>query len=128
MIDKSKGWVAVDLDGTLAKWVKWSGPSKIGEPVPSMVKRVRDLLAQGYEVRIFTARMSGPMDEQQQVQEAVQRWTKKHVGTPLKATCKKDYAMIALYDDLAVGVEQNTGKLLGPEPTHFTVMPELIKS
>ncbi len=53
-------WKAVDLDGTLVKYVrgKWQGPLVFGEPIPEMVERVRRWLAAGEDVRIFTARVS----------------------------------------------------------------------
>jgi len=50
------GWVAMDFDGTLAKYEKWEGPTVIGDPVVPMVKLVQEKLAAGEEVRIFTAR------------------------------------------------------------------------
>ena len=36
-----KGWIGVDLDGTLAMYDGWVGVSHIGEPVPAMLQRVR---------------------------------------------------------------------------------------
>lgn len=55
------GWIGVDLDGTLAHYDGWKGADHIGAPVPAMVERVKAWLANGREVRIFTARIS-PMD------------------------------------------------------------------
>jgi hypothetical protein len=54
------GWIGVDLDGTLAKYGRWAGPLEIGEPIAPMVARVRQWLAEGKEVRIFTARVAVP--------------------------------------------------------------------
>ena len=108
------GWIGVDLDRTIAK--HWEGdyhPTKIGEPVPLMVERVRQWLAQGIEVRIFTARMSDP-EWQADVLRAIGDWTEEVVGTRLKATCRKDYAMIEFWDDRARQVIPDTGVLVGP--------------
>lgn len=46
----------MDLDGTLAEYHGWNGG--IGKPIPGMVRRVKAWLAEGLEVRIFTARVS----------------------------------------------------------------------
>lgn len=51
------GWIGVDFDGTLAKYGKYVSPTHCGEPVPAMVARVKRWLADGREVRIFTARV-----------------------------------------------------------------------
>src|SRR5207344_2652938 len=53
----SEGWIGVDLDGTLAYYDQWRGPEHIGEPVPAMLERVQRWLAEGKDVRIFTARV-----------------------------------------------------------------------
>lgn len=109
-----RGWVGVDLDGTLAKYEGWQGPTHIGEPVPAMVERVQRWLAEGIEVRVFTARMSDPSAEvRRDVAIAIQDWTLRHVGASLRATCLKDFAMLELWDDRAVQVEPNTGRPIG---------------
>lgn len=51
------GWIGVDLDGTLAMYDGFKGPEHIGDPVPKMLERVKKWLAEGREVRIFTARV-----------------------------------------------------------------------
>ncbi|MEB3212418.1 MAG: hypothetical protein VKL39_13750 [Leptolyngbyaceae bacterium] len=69
------GWIAMDLDGTLVKYDKWVSAGHIGEPVVPMVKRVQDFLAEGREVRIFTARcwpLVLPLDVSQR--EAIEKW------------------------------------------------------
>lgn len=35
-----KGWIGVDLDGTLAHYEGWKGVEHIGEPIPAMVERI----------------------------------------------------------------------------------------
>lgn len=125
------GWIGVDLDGTLARYDGWKGPTHIGEPVPAMLARVKHWLAQGLEVRIFTARVTGidwPGDrvtgeerkraterygEAQAAKAAIEAWCLQHLGKALTITNVKDYAMLTLYDDRAVQVEQNTGRIIG---------------
>lgn len=116
-----RGWIGVDLDGTLAHYAGWVGPDHIGEPVPRMVARVRDWLALGIEVRIVTARAAGTDDKvpesamrdspdfaQHQI-KLIEAWCEKHIGARLPVTAQKDYAMMELWDDRAVQVVKNTG-------------------
>jgi len=98
-------WIGVDLDGTLAKHGGWKGSDNIGEPVPAMKARVMEWLRNGVEVRIFTARAAIP----EQV-APVQAWCREHLGVALQVTNVKDFGMIELWDDRAVGVELNTGR------------------
>ena len=57
-MNEPKGYIAVDLDGTLAFYDHWRGVEHVGEPIPAMVQRVRQWLSEGKDVRIFTARVS----------------------------------------------------------------------
>ena len=52
MTATAPGWIGVDLDGTLSTHDGW-GDGSIGEPVPAMVQRVREWLAEGREVRML---------------------------------------------------------------------------
>ncbi|MCD4742966.1 MAG: hypothetical protein K8R67_10880 [Desulfobacteraceae bacterium] len=105
-----KGWIGVDLDGTLA-WHDANTPMiSIGEPVPLMLKRVKHMVKQGYRVKIFTARAQ---DSEQILM--IRKWLKKNGLPALEITNIKDYNMIKLFDDRAVQVERNTGKLILPE-------------
>ena len=116
---KENSWIGVDLDGTLAVYERWGEPHDIGEPIMPMVERVRQWLEDGWEVRVVTARVdesSHPPDEIKVVTEAIANWTEKYCGKRLVATSRKDFAMAYLYDDRAVQVEPNTGRILGVEP------------
>lgn len=128
----SKGaWIGVDLDGTLAEYDGWKGPTHIGNPIPKMVNRVKRWLAEGHEVRIFTARVShdGTAERMIQAQEAmyaIRDWVMQHINAELAITCVKDYGMVELWDDRCVQVMANTGLQMGcstrelddpPEPT-----------
>lgn len=111
----SKGWIGVDLDGTLAEYKEFKGETSIGPPVPLMVARVKKWLAEGKEVRIFTARVAKP-DNEEAVHQAIHLWSVLHLGKQLRVTCKKDHKMTELWDDRAKQVIPNTGKLVeGPE-------------
>lgn len=99
-----RNWIGVDLDGTLAYFEGWNGFDDIGDPIPGMKARVLDWIAQGYQVKIFTARASAPEGI-----EPVKRWLEKNGFPPLEITASKDFGMIELWDDRAIQVVANTG-------------------
>ena len=104
------GWIGVDLDGTLAVYDGWVSADHIGEPVPEMVSLVRNLLAKGEEVRIFTARVS--VEHEKAISKlAIEKWSEEHLGYVLPITCCKDFMMDTLYDDRCYRVERNTGRI-----------------
>lgn len=108
-----QGWIAVDLDGTLAEYGSWKGMEHIGPPIPRMVARVRRWLAEGREVRIFTARVSARSPAERSAAVLIIRdWCRTHIGVALEVTHEKDFACVELWDDRAVAVEQNTGRAL----------------
>lgn len=116
-----------DLDGTLAIYDGWVSETHIGPPVPriypdvpSPVERAQEYIRQGWEVRIFTARVAGlnpGVHDQRAVFDAIEAWCERYIGQKLPITCQKDYDVVVLFDDRAVGVEKNTGRLWGPLPT-----------
>lgn len=115
------GWIGVDLDGTLAHYEGWQGVEHIGAPVPAMVARVRRWLADGREVRIFTARVYSDGSEARDKDVAVaakyiRDWCQEHLGYVLPITCVKDFGMIELWDDRAVRVVMNQGQPCCKEP------------
>lgn len=119
-------WTGVDLDGTLAVYKGWKGPTHIGEPIPKMVDRVVQWISEGKLVKIMTARVCpdgrGNPYEVQQCEKAIQAWCQKHIIPKLPlhlrepwpieipVTYKKDFEMVELWDDRAVQVEMNTGR------------------
>lgn len=109
------GWVAFDLDGTIAYEDGWKGEDYIGPPIERSIIRVKQKLAEGKEVRILTARASvwGRSEERRQKNiRLIQEWCKEHIGIPLEVTAEKDYLMEELYDDRCHRVEHNTGIVL----------------
>lgn len=106
----SRGWIGFDLDGTLAHYdsADFGSGGHIGKPIEPMVELAKTYLANGYEVRIVTARAAAPYWI-----APINEWCKKHLGQVLTITDRKDFAMLLLYDDRAVAVETNTGKTAG---------------
>ena len=108
-----KHWV-FDLDGTLAEYDGiWHGPWHIGKPIKPMIDRIHSWIADGYEVRIFTARVSGEETDARVAEKFIHKWLTEHLGFELRVTCQKDYSMIELWDDRAVQVKMNTGEPVG---------------
>lgn len=100
-----RGWIGVDLDGTLTTWTTWTAPDVIGEPIKEMCDRVRWWLKEGLGVKIFTARASC-----WESNEVIQAFCLDQFGTVLEITDRKDHQMVEMWDDRAVRVERNTGR------------------
>ena len=100
------GWIAVDLDGTLAESAP---PPSIGKPVPAMVDRVKAWLADGEDVRIFTARGF----EKDADRKRIESWCEKAIGQVLPITNVKHAGVREIWDDKAVRVKKDEG-----EPMH----------
>jgi hypothetical protein len=125
-----RGWIGVDLDGCLAEY-HGETAFEIGAPVPLMVERVKQWLREGKRVKIMTARCDGgkvalAMGDQRgvayqdtdRILDTIRAWCREHIGQELEITNQKDYGMICLWDDRAITVEHNTGRILtfGVEP------------
>jgi len=111
-----RGWIGVDLDGTLAEYSGWVSPWHVGEPIPLMVNRVKKWLVSGRDVRIMTARVSRPATEATgqsvaQLEEPIKKWCVEVFGVELPVTSEKDIHMAVLYDDRCVRIESNTGRV-----------------
>jgi len=103
-------WIGVDLDGTLAMYDEWRGPTHIGQPIPRMMDRVRVWLARGRNVKIVTARVAPNNECAEQGRAAIRAWLDRHGLSKLEITHGKDHKMIELWDDRAVQVIPNTGE------------------
>ena len=115
-------WIGFDLDGTLAKYDGWKGIEHIGAPVTSMVLVAKLLHKLGKKIKILTARVA-PGDgndegdtDASKAKAYVEKWCEKNLGFIPEITYVKDASMVALFDDRAVAVEQNKGKVLGGWP------------
>ncbi len=120
----ARGWIAVDLDGTLAHYTGWKGATHVGAPIPVMVERVKGWLAEGRDVRIFTARVSSDGTaardaDASAARGAIEGWCIRHLGRELPITNVKDWSMTELWDDRAITVEQNTGRMIGERQGRF---------
>ena len=109
----SKGWIGVDLDGTLAYYESF-GDGSIGAPIKPMIRRIKHYLKQGKDIRILTARVANDFGDGEAIL-LIQRWCKEHLGKSLPITCSKDYHMYMLLDDRSVQVIPNKGILVREE-------------
>lgn len=107
----SEGWIGIDLDGTLAEYLGWQGMGHIGEPIAPMVERVKAWLAEGKDVRIFTARVcsSQSQEDLDVFLREYTRWCFQVFGRQLPVTSEKDWKMIKLWDDRCVQIMPNIG-------------------
>lgn len=115
------GWTGVDLDKTLARYD--GDIHSVGDPIAPMVERVKKWLAEGREVRIVTARVSGHDHAEQR--EMIQQWCEVHLGCRLPVTCTKDFEMRELWDDRAVQVMPDTGLRIGQSFTRAAARERL---
>jgi len=99
-------YVAFDLDGTLAEYHGWS--DEIGSPIKPMVDLLMQYVNRGVRVKIFTARAN----QSEQI-NIIKQWLSNNNLPDLEITCTKDYLMDHFYDDRAIRVEYNTGRILG---------------
>ncbi len=110
---ETSGWIGVDLDGTLAVEDRdWrTAEHTIGDPLPLMVTRVKGWLAEGKDVRIFTARV-GPGNDVEAQRTRINNWCWTHLEAELPVTATKDYGMFELWDDRCVQMQTNTGQTI----------------
>lgn len=103
------GWIAIDLDGTLASYDPRHGVEQVGRAIPGMIDRVKQWLQAGYEVRVFTARAA---DET--LIPPVQEWLIANSLPALAVTNCRDKQLLQIWDDRAIQVETNTGEVITP--------------
>jgi len=101
--------IAIDLDGTLAYYDGYKGPTHIGKPIKNMIERVKKLIDDGNTIKIFTARAN----DKESI-PAIKKWCLEYLGKELDVTNVKEKDFAMFIDDRAVAVEKNTGKLLSP--------------
>ncbi|MFH2110403.1 MAG: capsular biosynthesis protein [Candidatus Bathyarchaeota archaeon] len=107
------GTICFDLDGVLAEYDGWRGPSHIGKPIPEgvdLAKRLREL---GFQIIIFTCRLNGqwPGVDYQKIKRQVEEWLDAH-GVPYDRVATqvdgKPFAD-AYVDDRAIHFPANRG-------------------
>lgn len=119
---KREVW-AVDLDQTLAEYsegdIEKFGHDHIGAPIEAMVERIKDALAKGIEVFIFTARITPSDDSFEQWLEAtksyesVLNYCRQNLGVELPITNIKLRCFSRFIDDKGDQVVPNTGVSVG---------------
>lgn len=106
-------WYGFDLDGTIAdNSLHTFGFGTIGKPIKPMCNQMKRLHRQGYDVRIFTARLSdvGKTRRQQaRIKDHIWQWCDVNLGFRPPIVDRKDASMEALYDDRAKQVVRNKG-------------------
>lgn len=106
-------WIACDLDHVLSFYDRWRGRTHIGKPIPAMVQRIKDHLAKGDVVIIFTSRVADPSKpDHAEVLAAIHKWCEEHIGERLLVSATKHNWYSVIYDDAAIRVERNTGALI----------------
>ncbi len=98
---------AVDLDRTLAFHHSGMGTRVIGKPIPGMLEQVRDWIAEGDKVVIFTARAG-----YKGARPAIRKWLRRYGLSALEVTNIKRPEFDDIHDDKAVHVPPNKG----PQP------------
>ena len=98
--------IAVDLDGTLAHYDSWRGESHIGKPIPIMMARVKNWLAKGEGVAIFTARATNAT-----AIHYVRKWLLENGLPDLMVTNVKRKEFREIWDDRAIQIIPNTGRI-----------------
>lgn len=91
--------IAVDLDGTIAKYDDWKGEDVIGDPIEGAVKFVTELRDRGFDVVIFSARAGTELGL-----NAIWHWLQAHHLEKLvvEVTNVKSYRFSVMVDDRAI--------------------------
>jgi SWI/SNF-related matrix-associated actin-dependent regulator of chromatin subfamily A-like protein 1 len=108
-LSSDPSWIGVDLDGTLAEYHEYKGPASIGKPIPRMVDRVKEWIANNKNVKIMTARANPNSSDFRASITAIRKWCKKYIGEELPVVYEKDLHMVELWDDRAIQIKLNTG-------------------
>jgi hypothetical protein len=104
--------IAVDLDGTLVEYHGWQGDEHIGDVIPKMMNRVKQWVAEGKEVVIFTARVSEGGDDGALAAHHIRNFLSGHGLGALEITAIKQKKFKEFWDDRAVQIVHNTGETI----------------
>lgn len=100
--------IFVDFDGTLAKQDIDRYKRQIGEPIFSMIDKVKTELDKGSRVVIFTARASYWADDHEK--SDIEQFCLKHIGQILPITAIKEHYIDEIWDDRAREIIKNQGE------------------
>lgn len=111
-----KQTVAIDLDGTLAQYDGWKGVDVIGAPRPGALEFVTRLVAHGFDVVVYTARVQDRKGENghepEDVVYLVHQWLGIN-GFPVEVRVHGSIGKpmaVAYVDDRSVKVPTNPGE------------------
>jgi hypothetical protein len=99
------GWVGMDFDGVLAQCTTPQSLFSMGEPVETMLNRVKQWQMVDVDVRLFTARAGDPAQV-----AMIAEWLQDHGLKPMRITDQKDFQMAQFFDCHAVHVIHNMGE------------------
>ena len=102
--------VIFDFDGTIARDDApghFEPPYPLGEPIPHMIQMAQSLIKAGVNVKMFTARACEPESI-----PPLQDWAERHGLGRLEVTNQKDFELIRFFDDRAIQVLPNEGRVV----------------
>lgn len=103
--------IALDLDKTLANYEsKWRA-QKVGPVIPQMLEHVKNWLAKGYKVTIFSARLSHSGADLEKQTKMIRQFLNEN-DLNLEMTCIKKTEFTHFIDDKAYHCVPNTGEIL----------------
>ena len=102
------GWYGIDLDETLAYYIGPSGNTEIGPAILEIMVIAKRWLAEGKDVRLFTARAGFPGEV-----EKIETWLLEHDLQDMVITNVKSHGLTLLLDDRVREVVGNTGIIIG---------------
>lgn len=106
--------IAVDWDGVMVEYHGYEGPAVFGPSIQPMVDNVKSWLAEGHEVIVHTSRVSleHNIDSVMKSSGAIRKRLQE-MGLPatLKITANKYTRISEFWDDRAVEMEKNTGRV-----------------
>lgn len=99
MFGAKRTWIGFDLDGTLAHDTPFRyDDTVIGTPIEAVASAARRLIAEGKDVRLFTARAYNASPE---VLRAMEGWCEKCLGKKIPIQAHKDNELLYFFDDRA---------------------------
>lgn len=100
--------IFVDFDGTLAHQTSEKYERVIGKPILSMVEKVKQEVARGSNVVIFTARATHWTDDFEK--SDIEEFCLRYIGKKLPITSIKEHGITEYWDDRAREVIKNIGE------------------